>query len=392
MPIQLSWKFWLLSCVIFVAIRLRPARPASWFGLLNICALAILLGWQGLLLAVFLVGLIWCGASVVARQGDHALGKVAFWGTLSATIALLFAHKLLFEFAIDGGLGPRLTSAISVFETIAYSYLALRVWDALNAIQGGTRLLNPLALSGYLVPFFMLPAGPINVYQDHVAFDDLPNVPPPTASEMFDGVELIIVGLFAKFVLAEFVRLSVVGANGSWPTDSFGGSSLTFLYIYLDFAGYSGVALGVGRLLGVPTPRNFRLPFLSTSLTEFWTRWHISLGDWIKRNLYFPIQLAILRRTGGEYPYLAGAVGLVIGFTFAGLWHRFTLPFLAWGCMFGIVLAIEKYVRDRYWIPFVTRNPGFSKLAVWIGPIYVMVTVIAMLHVTAMAQMVGNDR
>lgn len=389
MLIQLNWQYWVAVAAIFVAIRLRPARPATWFGLLNLGALTLLLGWKVVVLAALVVGVTWCGAAVVAAQGDRPAGQAAYWLTLGTALGLFAAHKIFFELALAHDLGPRLTLGLSLLELAAYSYIVLRIWDALNAVAGGARLLGPIGLSGYLLPFFMLPAGPINVYTDHVAFDDQPGVPAPRAAAAFANVELILAGLFTKFVLAELLRLFVVGANGDWPTDSYGGSSLTFLYIYLDFAGYSLVALGIGRLLGVPTPRNFHFPFLSKSFTEFWTRWHISLGDWIKRNFYFPIQLAILRRTGGEYPYAAGAAGLIAGFSFAGLWHRFTPPFLAWGLMFGILLALEKYVRDRYWLALIDRKPWIDKLAVWVGPVYVMAVVIGMLHITVMAQMVG---
>lgn len=391
MLIQLNLYFWLAAAVVFVAIRLPLMRTGTRFGLLNLAVLAIILGWRAAAAVLVLSVLLWFAARAIARLPERA-SAMAFTATLAGLILLLALHKLLFELGIGGSLaGPALVAARGL-ELIAYSYFALRAWDMLNAVRGGTRLIDPLALSGFLAPFFMMPAGPINAYAPHAAFAGSEAPKAPSTEVFARGVENIIVGLFMKFVLAELLRLWVVGANGDWPTGTLVGSAVTFLYIFLDFAGYSGVALGIGRLIGVPTPRNFRWPFLATSLTDFWTRWHISLGDWLKRNLYFPIQLALMRRNGGAFPVATATAGLVCAFTFAGVWHRFTLAFLVWGILFGILLSIEKVVQDRFWRPFCQQHPRAVVAARWLGPVYVTFTVIAMLHLTAMAQMVGNDR
>ncbi|GGJ63864.1 hypothetical protein CDQ92_19095 [Sphingopyxis bauzanensis] len=391
MLIQLNLNFWLAAAVVFVAIRLPLMRTGTWYGLLNLAGLAIILGWRVAASVSVLSVLLWFAAWAVERLPER-VGAIAFATTLAGLILLLALHKLLFELGIGGSLaGPTLAAARGL-ELIAYSYFALRALDMLNAVRGGMRLIDPLALSGFLAPFFMMPAGPINAYAPHVAFGggDAPKA--PSTGEFARGVETIVAGLFMKFVLAELLRLWVVGANGDWPTGTLASSAVTFVYIFLDFAGYSAVALGIGRLIGVPTPRNFRWPFLATSLTDFWTRWHISLGDWLKRNLYFPIQLALMRRTGGAFPVATATAGLVCAFTFAGVWHRFTLDFLVWGILFGILLSIEKVVQDQFWRPFCQRHPRVVVAARWLGPVYVTFTVIAMLHLTAMTQMVGNDR
>lgn len=391
MLIQLHLYFWLAAAVVFVAIRLRLMRTGTWFGLLNLGGLAIILGWRVAAAVLVLSVLLWFAAWAIKRLSEP-VGAIAFAATLAGLILLLALHKLLFELGIGGRLaGPALVAARGL-ELIAYSYFALRAWDMLNAVRGSVRLIDPLALSGFLAPFFMMPAGPINAYVPHVAFagGDAPKA--PSTVEFARCVEAIVAGLFLKFVLAELLRLWVVGANGDWPTGTLAGSAVTFVYIFLDFAGYSAVALGIGRLIGVPTARNFRWPFLATSLTDFWVRWHISLGDWLKRNLYFPIQLALMRRTGGAFPVATATAGLVCAFTFAGVWHRFTLAFLVWGILFGILLSIEKVVQDRFWRPFCQQHPRAVVAARWLGPVYVNFTVIAMLHLTAMAQMVGNHR
>lgn len=391
MLIQLNLYFWLAAAAVFVAIRLPLMRTGTWFGVLNLSVLAAVLGPRIAVAILLLSILLWLAAAAIARLPER-VGDLAFAATLAGLLALLAIHKSLFELAISGNLdGPWLTAARGM-EMIAYSYFVLRAWDMLNAVRGGARLIDPLALSGFLAPFFMMPAGPINAYAPHAAFADGDAPEAPSLAMFARGVETVVIGLFMKFVLGELLRLWMVGANGDWPTGTLTGSAVTFLYIFLDFAGYSAVALGIGTLIGVPTPRNFRWPFLATSLTDFWTRWHISLGDWLKRNLYFPIQLALMRRTGGAFPVVTATAGLVCAFTFAGVWHRFTLAFLAWGILFGILLSIEKVVQDRFWRPFCLRHPRALIAARWVGPVYVTFTVIVMLHLTAMAQMVGSDR
>lgn len=391
MLIQLDSHFWIAAAIIFVAIRLPLFRAGLWFGALNLGALGFILGWKAALAILCLAALLW-GVAWAMKRLSERLANLLFSATLAGLILLFLVNKQLFELGVAGSLDGQGRMIARAFELIAYSYLFLRAWDMLNAVRGGTGLVDPLTMSGFLAPFFMLPAGPINVYSAHAAFAQGDTPAAPSVARLAHGIETIVIGLFVKFVAAELLRLWFVGATGGWPTATFAGSAITFLYIYLDFAGYSLVALGIGGLLGVPTPRNFRWPFLATSLTDFWARWHISLGDWLKRNLYFPIQLALMRRTGGEFPVLTATTGLVLAFTFAGIWHRLTLAFLAWGILFGLLLSIEKLAQDRWWRPLCRRHPGVAVAACWVGPIYVCLTVVAMLHLTAMAQMVGNDR
>ena len=100
-----------------------------------------------------------------------------------------------------------------------------------------------------------------------------------------EGIEIFVFGLFKKVVLAD--RLAVFVDQVFYTPKAFGSMTLAFavisysLQIYLDFSGYSDMAIGVSRMLGIRLPRNFNLPYLSNNVTEFWKRWHISLSDWL---------------------------------------------------------------------------------------------------------------
>jgi alginate O-acetyltransferase complex protein AlgI len=392
MIFQLEFRFWFCALAIFVLVRLRPpVLPSTWFALLNLVAVYLLLGVRATALILGLASLLWLCLFVARKQGERVAGAVLL---LVATIGIglgLFWQKLLFEFVQAGATVP-LPWSLHILALISFSYVALRAWDAIAAVRDGAPLLDPLALSGYLAPFFMMPAGPVNVYRQHAGMDVRGGFPVPDWHDFLDGVEVIVTGLFMKFVLAGLIRLIVVGVNGDWPSTTAADTLISFIYIYFDFAGYSLIALGLGRLIGVPTPVNFDRPWLATSLTDFWSRWHMSLGDWVRRHIYLPLQFSFMRRFSGGSEYAVNAVSLIVAFTFVGLWHRFTLPFLVWGVLFGCILAVEKYVRDTVGAKFFERYPALIPWFNFIGPVYVLATVVMMLHLTAMQQMIGNVR
>ncbi|MGI3167281.1 MBOAT family O-acyltransferase [Pseudooceanicola sp. 200-1SW] len=108
-----------------------------------------------------------------------------------------------------------------------------------------------------------------------------------------------------------------------------------FLVLYLDFTGYSDIAIGSGLLFGIRIPENFRWPLVSTSIQEFWQRWHLSLGAFIGTYLFKPI----VRQTGKP------ALGIFLAFLFVGLWHNVSIPYLIWGFGHGAALAITMMLR-----------------------------------------------
>ena len=108
------------------------------------------------------------------------------------------------------------------------------------------------------------------------------------------------------------------------------------LQIYFDFSGYSDMAIGLGKMMGFELPKNFDYPYCSRTITEFWRRWHISLGSWFKDYLYFPL--------GGSR--VSGKARLVFNLMFVwlmtGIWHGANMTFILWGIMYGIFISIEK--------------------------------------------------
>ena len=158
--------------------------------------------------------------------------------------------------------------------------------------------------------------------------------------DLIDGLSLFFVGLFKKVLLADalgrsFTNLYATGSMASLTAIL--GMLLYSLQLYLDFSGYSDMAIGLSRVFGFRFPKNFNYPYLSKSFTEFWRRWHISLGAWFRDYVYIPL--------GGNrhQPFR----NLLIVWVLTGLWHGNSLAFLFWGIYHGCLLLIEKSFFSR---------------------------------------------
>jgi len=186
----------------------------------------------------------------------------------------------------------------------------------------------------------------------------------------------IATGLFYKFVIAESLKMLAFGARAPIaPPQSLADTMYLLVYLFFDFAGYSRIALGIGRLIGIPTPENFRAPLLAASVTDFWNRWHMSLGAFVFRNIYTPLQVALVRRFGIASARQVNLVTLIVSFGFVGIWHRMTLPFLLWGVSMGAIMFVERMVRD-----YAAGVPALQHRAVALairiaGPIYVIAVI-----------------
>jgi D-alanyl-lipoteichoic acid acyltransferase DltB (MBOAT superfamily) len=122
---------------------------------------------------------------------------------------------------------------------------------------------------------------------------------------------------------------------------------LNYLWLYLDFSAYSDIAVGIGRLIGVPAPENFNRPYLARNMIEFWERWHISLSQFIRRNVFIPIQMTLMRRSEGEHPLLISSFAFTVAFLLCGLWHSIGWVWLAWGLFQAaglIVCSLSRHV------------------------------------------------
>lgn len=162
--------------------------------------------------------------------------------------------------------------------------------------------------------------------------------------ELFcSGIQRFILGLSKKVLLADILGITADKIFGSviygidTPTAWLGLVCYT-LQIYLDFSGYSDMAIGLGRMFGFTCGENFRYPYISTSITEFWRRWHISLSTWFRDYLYIPMGG---NRRGNVYLHL------LVVFLVTGIWHGASWNFVLWGLWHGLFLIIEKRLMQK---------------------------------------------
>jgi D-alanyl-lipoteichoic acid acyltransferase DltB (MBOAT superfamily) len=194
-----------------------------------------------------------------------------------------------------------------------------------------------------LMSFFPhLVAGPIVRASDLLPqFDNAPRL---NREEAAHGLLLIAWGLFKKTVIASELAVALVDPVFFDPK-SYGAPDLiaaTYGYavqIYCDFSAYSDIAIGIACLLGYRFPRNFNQPYRSTSLQEFWRRWHMSLSGWLRDYLYIPLG-------GGRGGLFATCRNVIITMVLGGVWHGAAWTFVAWGAIHGVVLAIERVWRQ----------------------------------------------
>jgi D-alanyl-lipoteichoic acid acyltransferase DltB (MBOAT superfamily) len=162
-----------------------------------------------------------------------------------------------------------------------------------------------------------------------------------TWDHLSSGLVLILIGLFRKIAIADSVA-PIVNQIFSRPDTQGSATLLVGVYlfsvqIYCDFAGYSEIARGVARLFGIELTENFQQPYFSTSITEFWRRWHISLSSWLRDYLYVPLG-------GNRHGRLATYRNLFITMLLGGLWHGANWTFVVWGALHGTYLAVHKLI------------------------------------------------
>ncbi len=199
-----------------------------------------------------------------------------------------------------------------------------------------------LTVGNYLCMFPQLIAGPIVIYSDISAQLKKRTVTP---ADFEDGLKTFVLGLGSKVLLANRIfllwnEIQVTGFEGiSTPLAWLGAFAFSF-QIYFDFYGYSLMAIGLGKMLGFCIPDNFRFPYISSSVSEFWRRWHITLGAWFRNYIYIPL--------GGNRYGLARTIrNLLIVWALTGLWHGASWNFVIWGLLFFVLISLEKLFLGR---------------------------------------------
>ena len=327
-----------------------PAVLLIYFAVPNRAKNAVLLlsslffyGWgepKLLFLMIFTIGLFFCCGLAIERAGEQ--GQKKFWLTVSVVISItllgIFKYADFFIGSINAitGLGiPFLRLALPVgisfytFQCLSYT---------IDVYRGNVPAQhNPVSFGAYVALFPQLIAGPIVRYVDVARELDSRS---HSWQEAFLGFRRFLVGLGKKVLLADnFALLMKLFRESGEPSVLFYWmyAAAFMLNIYFDFSGYSDMAIGLGRILGFRFPENFNYPYLSKSVTEFWRRWHMTLGGWFRDYVYIPMG-------GNRVSRSRWFFNILTVWMLTGLWHGAAWNFVAWGLLFAAFLLAEKFL------------------------------------------------
>ncbi|WP_186424213.1 MBOAT family O-acyltransferase [Lacrimispora celerecrescens] len=302
------------------------------------------------------------GLLVDRYRENKAVARVVLTSMITSNVVFFFIFKYL-NFTIANlnsffGLGlPQTHIVLPIGISFFTFHLMSYVFDVYRQ-KGGVQK-NPLNVALYVSSFPQLVAGPIVRYET-VAKEI--NHRHENMQDFSEGVCRFIIGLAKKVIISNNVAIVADHAFGyknfsELPVSmAWLGIICYTLQIYFDFGGYSDMAIGLGRMFGFYFLENFEYPYISRSITEFWRRWHISLGTWFRDYVYFPLGGS---RVKSKYRLV---FNLFVVWMLTGIWHGASWNFLVWGMLYFVLLVIEKltgfpekcpkqWVRNLYWVP-----------------------------------------
>ncbi len=316
-----------------------------------------------LLLSVLMNYLFGLGIGGFQKKGNQSGAKAVMIVSLIFNIGLLGIFKYSGFIAENLNLIPgvnlpipklTLPIGISFYTFQILSYIIDLYWEKIDVQR------NPLHLLLYISMFPQLIAGPIVRYA--TIAEEIKNRK-TTLADLSEGLTRLMIGLGKKVILANHLSVivdqffgtpgSVLSVTGTWYA-----VIVYAMQIYFDFSGYSDMAIGMGRMFGFHFDENFRHPFLCKDISEFWQRWHISLGTFFRDYLLYVPIFGKRRKYGG----------LFLVWFCTGLWHGASWNFIIWGLYFGVFILIEQLIGKKRMkkIPIVIRHI-YNKIVIIIG-------------------------
>ena len=308
-----------------------------------------------------------CSGTIERHRDNRRIKNICLTISVIFNLGMLFFFKYtdFFILNINKFMGTsipllKLTLPLGIsfytFQTMSYTIDVYR--DKAKAEK------NIINFSAYVTMFPQLIAGPIvrytdmseklNTYEGRITLDGIN-----------EGIKLFIFGLGKKVLIANNVGalwtdIETIGfANVSTPLAWLGIVAYA-LQIYFDFSGYSLMAIGLGKMIGFDFPMNFNLPYISKSITEFWRRWHMTLGSWFREYVYIPL--------GGNRKGLARQIlNMLVVWFLTGFWHGADWNFMIWGLYYFLFLVIEKMFLLKYLEKSKLLSHLYTLLVVLVG-------------------------
>ena len=281
------------------------------------------------------------GETETASLPRLPLARVPLILSLCGLVLLLahFRYRGMLTQVWNGIFGDSV-EARSVLAPLGISFITFSAISYLVDIYWGKAEAGSLVDCALYLSFFpKVVSGPIVLWRDFQAQIEGRK---PTLAQRVDGINRIMIGFAKKLLLADQFG-ACISRIGDWGYDkvtAWGAVLLYMLQIYYDFAGYSDIAIGLAKLFGFEIKENFNFPYRSRSISEFWRRWHISLGTWFREYVYIPLGGSRLgqRRT---------LWNLAMVFLLTGIWHGAGWTYMLWGGINGAFVLLERVIQDK---------------------------------------------
>jgi alginate O-acetyltransferase complex protein AlgI len=333
----LPFLFVFFSIFLTIWIVSKPNfRPAV---ILIASLVFIFLGQQEALLPLVVITLsgYGLGRAVEASKKAEKNASLVLWVGAILILAVLFFQKWWLAYGVKSA-PEEAAKAFSLLPVLGLSYVAFQMISYLIDISRGSipAETSIFKFGSYLLFFPKLVSGPLMRYKP---FREQVSNLTPSPEDIAAGIRRILSGVVKRLLIANQLGLvanSVFGldAPNIQPHFAWLGLIAYTFQIYFDFSGYTDIAIGLGRIMGMTLPENFNFPYTAQSIGDFWRRWHMTLSAWFREYVFFPLE----RRRTFLNPQ---QVNMIIVFVLTGLWHGLTLNFIIWGGIHGIAIALE---------------------------------------------------
>jgi D-alanyl-lipoteichoic acid acyltransferase DltB (MBOAT superfamily) len=285
----------------------------------------------------------YCFGLLLGREGASAKGRVFLAVGVAANLALLGYFKYANFFADNlQGIFPSLPKLDPILLPLGISFYTFQqIAYLVDAYRGLTREYDFLRYCLFVKFYPQLVAGPIVHHGEILPQFAQDRIYKPHAGNFAVGITIFVIGLFKKVLIADQIGPTATlvfdaAAGGHLPTfaEAWLGTAAYAFQIYFDFSGYSDMAIGLGRMLGIRIPLNFASPYKAVNIIDFWRRWHMTLSRFLRDYLYFSLG-------GNRKGKVRRYVNLMLTMLLGGLWHGAGWTFLVWGGLHGTYLCIN---------------------------------------------------
>lgn len=360
-----------LIVVLFWALppRLAHRRVDLVIAFSALCL--IYLSFQSFVLYILFLGMAYLGALALERSNSRGFRRLLINAAIALLLLAMLGHDLIVGFQQQRFGNP-------VLYLVGFSYSLIRIYAFLDVVYHRKEPVSARSFFAYTLFFPTFLSGPIEAYDK---FHCKAFAGEFLSEYLYTFVIRTSIGLFLVYYLGEAVVIRQIGqlneGDTYWVGETLGGVDvylffiLKFLYLYLNFAGFTSISIGVAALFGYRAFENFRWPLLAPTPVAFWSRWHMSLGRFVMKHVYFRIAMFTRR------PMLS----IFLSFVGIGLWHHIELGYFLWGAAHGLAIVAFTMLQRRYGrrvkalsapVRFGLRSVGCVFTVSWIATISAM--------------------